>query len=74
MSDNEEPVTAGSMLASILRGEDKFTEEDFTRQMMEQCPHATTVINGTLVGTRDENGEIVIEDRSVQQVDSDNIQ
>ncbi len=70
MSDNEEPITAGSMLASILKGEDQYTEEDLTRQMMEQSPHATTVTNGTLVGTRDENSEIVIEDRSIQQVDN----
>ncbi len=69
MADNE-PQTAGSMLASILKGENKFTEEDLTRQMMEQMPHATEVSNGTIIGTRDEHGEIVIEDRSVKTIDS----
>ena len=69
MADNE-PQTAGSMLASILKGEGKFTEEDLTRQMMEQSPHATEISNGTIVGTRDENGEIVITDRSVKTIDS----
>ncbi len=71
MSDNEdEPVTAGSMLASILKEEGKYTEEDLTRQMMEQSPHMTSISNGTITGRRDENGEIVIEDLSVQKTET----
>lgn len=70
MSEKKEQVTAGSILASILKGEEEFSEEDLTRQMMKQLPNATTVTNGTLIGTKDENGEIVIEDCSVQNVET----